>query len=180
MMMMLSLLNLLPSKKKARAKRTSPASDAEKPRDTNPKKKVRCEVCNWETETVLLLKGHMTKHSDIKCLTCDMQFKTMGLYRRHMKSTHDHDNESTEKTKETEETDSTTCSVCGFCALNVTHLKTHQMSQHGGDNAIYCSQCNFKSKTKDQHMKHMKIAQGHQQKNSSNKTEVCPWFLSGF
>ena len=162
----------------SRTKRTCPASEAEKAKITNSKNKFNCVVCNWETKTAFLLKGHMTKQSDMKCSTCDLQFKTMGLFRRHMKTVHqlNEDKQNTQNNKEGE-VPVLNCSVCGLCASNSTHLKNHQMSQHGGHNVIYCGLCDFKSETKSQHMKHMKVAMGHKQKKAENKANICEYLI---
>ena len=104
----------------------------------------------------------------------------MGLFRRHMKTVHLLNVDNTQKTKEGEVPGGLNCSVCGFCASNSTHLKNHQMSQHGGHNVIYCGLCDFKSETKSQHMKHMKVAMGHKQKMTKNKANICEYFLNGF
>ena len=144
----------------ARATRTCPSSNAEMPRNSA---QFKCEVCNWETKTENLLKGHMTKHVHIKCETCNLQLKTMGMYKRHMKTVH-HSNEDIPPSDNTEKLDDPeilTCSVCNFTANNSRHLTNHKLSHHGGHDIIYCTLCDFKSKTQVQHMKHMKTARGH-------------------
>ena len=110
----------------------------------------------------------MTKHENIKCQTCDLQFKTMGLFRRHMKNVHSLNVAMDNKDAKDNQIPDTSmiCSVCSFKAINNVHLKNHMMSQHAGGNLIYCGLCDFKSKTQTQHAKHMKVASAprHQKK----------------
>ena len=151
---------------------------------TNNSTKFTCEVCRWETKCAVRLKGHMTKHIDIKCLTCDIQCKTMGLFRRHMKTIHmiNVDKETARSTQEGElpENSSLKCSLCDYVANSNSHLKNHMMSQHGGGNSIYCGMCDFKSQSKDQHMKHLKVAMGHMQQDKANeKFKLCSFFQKG-
>ena len=146
--------------------------------------KFSCEVCSWETESAVRLKGHMTKHIDIKCLTCDLQCKTMGLFRRHMKTVHmiNVDKETSRSTQESElpENFNLKCSLCDYVANSKIHVKNHMMSQHGGGNSIYCGMCDFKSQSKIQHMKHMKVAMGHIQHNKADeKGKLCSFFQKG-
>ena len=61
----------------SRSSRSCPASDAQMPKRTSGLVKYKCEVCSFETEKPHILKGHMTKHENIKCKTCDLQLKTM-------------------------------------------------------------------------------------------------------
>ena len=84
----------------------------------------------------------------------------MGLFKRHMKELHSVNVES-QTSENPEESKDLVCSVCQFAAINSLHLKNHKQSLHNGDNLIYCSLCDFVSKTQAQHTKHMNTAYRH-------------------
>ena len=72
--------------KESRSGRSCPAEEA---KQQSQRCKYKCEICNFESLNRNYLTGHMTKHSDTKCKECNLQFKTMGLFRRHMQNNHE-------------------------------------------------------------------------------------------
>ena len=120
----------------------------------------------------------MTKNSNLKCNDCNLRLKTMGLFKRHMETTHKSKSiKQTEKEtneKQSNEARKLCCDLCEMEMINNSHLKRHLESAHGGDKYIYCTKCDFRSSSRVQHIKHMKTAHG-ETRNCQNYLfcEVC-------
>ena len=118
----------------------------------------------------------MTRHYDMKCDECNLQMKTMGLYKSHMTITHKTGSQNNEKNEEESKENSKSKVSCEVCAMeldNNAHLKRHMMSAHGGDKHIYCSACDFKSSSQAQHVKHMKVAHVKNSETKSSDIRYC-------
>ena len=186
--------------KEQRTTRTCPTTEATQPKEVL---KYTCEICNFETNNNQHLTGHMTRHSHLKCKDCNLQLKTMGLFRRHMETIHKSQSKKDTGNQETTErsTDSSNklgCDMCSMELVNENHLKRHMMSAHGGDKFIYCTVCDFRSSSQVQHTKHMEVAHSKycdmcdykaisranlekhiQETHRQQKTKTCEFFMRG-
>jgi hypothetical protein len=140
------MINFFMNQNSNRSARTSPASEAE---NRHPKakqtKQFACEKCDFTGQKESTLSEHMKTHYHI-CPWCEETFKTKGLQKRHLKETHDEDEE--------------------------IEVINYDQTQNQGKEFVYaCNKCEKSFKTKDIERKHWKDV--HQDVHSAGERKLA-------
>ena len=163
---------------------------------------VRCNICDWTSNTATHLAGHMTKHraGQYICGQCGEKFKTKGELNEHMDQYHKQSQNQQERLS---------CAKCGKVFSGEHSLKQHISSKHTEikhlpvghpDQAklkntsnssisntahILCGQCGKAFKTGEEVEVHMQVHIHIEEEEKGtflekNELKICRYFKRGF